>query len=292
MKKDFPFAIFLFLFISFHLPAQTGDNETFKSVCSSCHTIGKGRLVGPDLSGIYKIRTNEWLISFIRSSQKMVKSGDTAAVNIFNEFNKIPMPDNNLSDEQILGVIDFIKQKEGSPAAQKTNQVPMDTSAAKNDSLKTASGEAPATSDTTKPDANAVQRGKDMFNGKIQLANGGYSCISCHNLNDQSVLGGGKLARDLTTAFTRLGPQGIRGILTNPPFPAMKTAIKGGLTEKEITDLTALLKSVNDLNAFYRQPSGGLIFFTLGLVCAMFLIVHTYIFYDNRNIPEKIPGTE
>ena len=30
--------------------------QTFQSVCVSCHTIGKGKLVGPDLAGVTERR--------------------------------------------------------------------------------------------------------------------------------------------------------------------------------------------------------------------------------------------
>ena len=96
------------------------------AVCSACHTIGKGKLIGPDLKGINDRLDEAWLISFIRSSQTMVKSGDEKAVEIFNEY-KIPMPDNNLTDDQIRGILTYIANyKEGAPtetAAQPAEEV-------------------------------------------------------------------------------------------------------------------------------------------------------------------------
>ncbi len=110
MKKIFLLIPLLFLVsMTLTIQAQNNGEEIFKSVCSACHTINKGRLVGPDLSGVYQIRSNEWLISFIRSSQEFIKSGDTAAIAIYDEYNKIPMPDNKFSNEQILSVIEYIK---------------------------------------------------------------------------------------------------------------------------------------------------------------------------------------
>ena len=91
--------------------------QTFSQVptewatCGACHSIGKGRLVGPDLKGVTERRDEAWLISFIRSSQTMVKDGDAEAVKIFDEY-KIPMPDNNFTDEQIIGILNYIKNYE------------------------------------------------------------------------------------------------------------------------------------------------------------------------------------
>lgn len=90
MKKNLLFTSVLLLFcLNLTLQAQSTGEEIFKSVCFACHTIKMGRKVGPDLSGVYLIRKNEWLTEFIRSSQKFIKSGDTSAIAIYNEYNKI-----------------------------------------------------------------------------------------------------------------------------------------------------------------------------------------------------------
>ena len=142
MKKILLFPVFLLLIcMNFTLQAQNSGEEIFKSVCAACHTIKMGRKVGPDLSGVYLIRKNEWLTQFIRSSQKFIKSGDTAAIAIYNEFSKIPMPDNQLSDEQILSVIEFIKTSDKN--ATTSAAVPKG-----NDSLTSASKQSKVTNDS------------------------------------------------------------------------------------------------------------------------------------------------
>ncbi|MBK6913055.1 MAG: hypothetical protein IPH11_05085 [Ignavibacteriales bacterium] len=53
---------------------------------------------------------------------------------------------------------------------------------------------------------------------------------------------GGLLAKDLTTAFTRLSAAGVDGIIRNPPFPAMVNAFGSTpLTDKEAKDILAFL---------------------------------------------------
>lgn len=101
------------MLIGFVMPKLTAQNaakgeNTFKGICGACHTVGKGKLVGPDLSGVNERRAQTWLLSFIKSSQSMVKKGDPIAVKLFNEFNKIPMPDQNLTDVQIKDVLAYI----------------------------------------------------------------------------------------------------------------------------------------------------------------------------------------
>ena len=53
---------------------------------------------------------------------------------------------------------------------------------------------------------------------------------------------GGLLAKDLTTAFSRLSAAGVDGILRNPPFPAMVDAFGSNpLTDQEAKDILAFL---------------------------------------------------
>lgn len=300
MKEICSFVFVLSVLVSIQSYSQTGE-ELFKSNCSSCHTIGKGRLVGPDLSGVYNIRNNDWLISFIKSSQSMVKAGDKDAVAIFNEY-KVPMPDFNLSDQQISDIIGYIKQTDGAQP-QAGGQAPAqkagaDSARAQGAAADTAQGAQTAAADTTKGAATAandttsvtasmLELGNSLYYGYRRFANGASPCISCHNINDPSFLGGGKLAIDLSASYTKLGPQGITAILKNPPFPPMKAAIKGAITDEEAAAINSLLKSVSQQNAYVKPMPSGMIFFVLGFVSALFLIVFTIIFYDERKIPDR-----
>lgn len=97
--------------------AFSEDGETiFKTNCASCHTIGNGKLVGPDLKDIDKRHSEAWLLKWIKASQALVKSGDKEAVAVFTDNNKIPMTDFGfLSDEQIKSLLGYV-QSASSPA--------------------------------------------------------------------------------------------------------------------------------------------------------------------------------
>lgn len=105
----------LFLFLTSTMAQNAAPPEW--AVCAACHTIGKGKLIGPDLKGVTERHEEAWLYSFIRSSQTMIKNGDEAAVKVFEEYNKIPMPDNNFTDEQIAGILKYIENYDESAAA-------------------------------------------------------------------------------------------------------------------------------------------------------------------------------
>lgn len=275
MKNHLLSATILSLFfININLQAQNSGEELFKSVCAACHTINKGRLVGPDLVGVPQKMDRDWLIRFIRSSQEMIKSGDSAAVAIYNEYNKIPMPDNNYSDDQIISIIEYIAAAaSNAPVAPET----VGTSEV-----------SPAIADSTEVEYSneTIEKGRALFNGYTAFANGGSPCIACHNINDQSLLGGGRLALDLTGSYEKLGPAGIKAIIANPPFPPMKMALLNhNVEEDEITALVSLMKSVSEhKNINQNKDSGGLIFFVFGFIVALFMLIHSYLFYDNRKI--------
>ncbi len=111
--------------------AFSEDGKTiFKTNCASCHTIGNGKLVGPDLKDVDKRHPEAWLMKWIKSSQALIKSGDADATAIFNNNNKIPMTDFSfLSDEQIKSTVGYI-QSESTPQASAPPSVPVNAAPA------------------------------------------------------------------------------------------------------------------------------------------------------------------
>lgn len=89
------------------LPSMRSPSELFVS-CARCHTIGKGKLVGPDLAGVSSRRSEAWLSQFIQSSDSMIASGDTEAKRLFEEHAKTPMPTHDYSTEEIKSLINYI----------------------------------------------------------------------------------------------------------------------------------------------------------------------------------------
>ena len=90
------------------LNANPEGEEMFTTLCKACHHL-EMRLVGPALKGVDQRHTEEWLIKFIKSSSSVIASGDETAIGLFNKYNKVPMPDQNLTDDQILSILAYIK---------------------------------------------------------------------------------------------------------------------------------------------------------------------------------------
>lgn len=221
-----------FMLFTVGVKAQNGE-AIFRQNCGVCHTVGNGRLVGPDLIGVTTKRTEEWLMKWTKGSQALIKSGDADAKAISAEFNGMVMPDQgHIADGDLKAIYAFI--------ASKSSAAPSVASA------DTAKKEVvPDASNNASPEL--IETGKNIFLGSHSLANGGPSCISCHNVNYTGVMPGGLLAKDLTTVYSRLGGDaGLQGMLGAPPFPAMTQAYKDKpITEPEIAALTAFFNKVD-----------------------------------------------
>lgn len=206
----------------------------FAKVCAACHTIGAGRLVGPDLKGVTDRRTEAWLLEFIASSQAMVNKGDPTAVALFNEYLKIPMPDSVYTAAQNRAIVAYLRESGGAASAAPVEQAPAEV-------------RGPATE-------KDIAVGRAMFQGLTRFANGGAACNSCHHVRNDAVIGGGVLAAELTSVFSRMSGAGVSAILGSPPFPVMEQAYKANpLTENEIFSLSAFLEDA-DKNKQFQQP--------------------------------------
>ncbi len=111
MKAKFLIITAILVSASFTKSVAESGGDIFKRICAACHSIGKGKVVGPDLKGVETRHTDEWMMIWVKSSQTMVNAGDAEAVKVFTENNKIPMPDQpTLSDDDIKSVLAYIKE--------------------------------------------------------------------------------------------------------------------------------------------------------------------------------------
>ena len=118
--------------LSVELVAQEPDiqkgKSLFNSQCAACHKLNRN-LVGPALKGVSAKYEKDWLYSWIKNSQGLIKSGDPQAVAVYEEWNKVAMNSfPNLSNEDIdniLAYTDYVPPKPtpppGAPVAQATS---------------------------------------------------------------------------------------------------------------------------------------------------------------------------
>lgn len=241
--------------------ANEGE-QLFKTTCFACHTIGKGRLVGPDLLNISEKRSQDWLISFIKSSTSMIKSGDAEATSIASEYNNLLMPDNAYSDVQIISILEYINKGVSITEDQENIAVV--------DILSGTSGD-------------NINEGLRLFSGRQQLTNGGASCASCHKVKDDRIFSSGTLAKDLTESYDIMGSAGLVAIIGNSPFPVMQEAYKNyPLTQEEVINLTAYLRYVSKERIYQRPRDFSKGFAILGFMAFGMIILATIILYFKR----------
>ena len=236
--------------------AQESGKQLYEKACAACHSIGAGKLLGPDLAGVTDRRPEDWLIKYIKSAESLVKAGDKVAVALYEEYNKMPMPDQAMSDDEIRKVLAHIKVAGGAGAAAAP------------------SGAAQATAPAAPPRPEDIELGRGLFDGRIRFENGGPACNACHHAADDALLGGGALASDLTQAFARSGKSGLSAILANAPFPTMQTAYEGRkLASREADAVVAFLQHVSTTRASQTSGDWGWRMFSAGIGGLIVLLV-------------------
>lgn len=214
----------------------------FAQRCASCHSIGEGTRVGPDLAGVHERRDREWLTSFIQAPSGMLDS-DPDAQALLSEFNGVRMPDLGLDDATVESLVDYIER------------------CSTEDCSGEGGGGLRAVAEATSID---VEAGRALFTGSTRLENGGPACMSCHQTHGLAGFGGGTLAVDLTQAFARLGESGMDGALQGTPFPVMNTIYPDRpLTAEEAFQLKAYLAHTSRQAP---QPTNGWLFPLVGAV--------------------------
>lgn len=226
--------------------AQSGGEQIFRARCVSCHSAGPDRLVGPGLEGITTRRDRDWLIAFITEPDRVLAGGDTIAQRLLSQY-IVPMPNLGTTVAEAEAVLDYLG---GAPAP----------------------GAAPEA--LAPPTKEQVRLGQALFQGNVRLANGGPTCNSCHEVTNDAVIGGGILARELTTVFSRLGgAASVRAVIGSPPFPVMQTAYQDRpLTDEEVAGLVAFLQRADEEQALHQPRDYGIKLFGAGALGALVLL--------------------
>ena len=116
--------IFSFSFNSFSQEVDIAKGKSlFNANCAACHKLNKN-LIGPALAGVSAKYEKEWLYTWIKNSNAMIKSGDERAVAIWEEWNKAAMnafPQlSNMDIDNILAYTDYVPE----PVAVASTAVP------------------------------------------------------------------------------------------------------------------------------------------------------------------------
>ena len=87
----------------------------FESKCLACHSMGEGKKLGPDLAGVTKKRSEDWLRRWMKEPEKMLQTDATAKA-LLKEYNNIPMPNQNLTDAEVRQYLKYFQWYDAQPA--------------------------------------------------------------------------------------------------------------------------------------------------------------------------------
>lgn len=234
-----------------------GDADDFKQNCASCHTIGGGRLVGPDLKDVTKRQQREWLVRFIRDPQAVIGSGDAYAVKLLAEHRNVAMPPvAGMTDKRAGQLLDLIEAEGKLEKSRFASSGVSDRAFTPED----------------------VSRGRRLYLGLDAPTRGGPACIACHQAGEAAPLGGGRLGPDLSDVWTRLGGRkGLGAWLLGPATPTMKPLFalhadpardRSLDAEKDVLPLLAFLQEVERAGPPPDTTSQRLVFVILGVAGA------------------------
>ena len=276
--KSMPLLLILSLFLPVLAEADAGK-DLFEKQCASCHTIGGGDSGGPDLKGVGAQRSAAWMERVIVEPDKLSADKDPAQLALVKKYG-FEMPNLGISHDDAKKIITFLKG--GAPpkgvapliaAKSAKGPIPEPPSIP----AAAAGTSAPATEQPPSMPAEIVATpeliatGQALFSGKKQFGKGGAPCIACHAFSYPGMQGG-NLAADLTGLYTKMGEQGIRGVLKSLKFPIMKKVYADRpLTDEEIGALLAFFKDAaarkgSRCSSVYPLAGVGLfVLFILGL---------------------------
>ncbi len=244
------YAALVVLLASSPVPAQTSAAvDFFRQNCTSCHTIGGGRLTGPDLKDVTKAKDRAWLVEFMQNPRAKIDASDAYALKLQQEARGVVMPTiSGMTPPQANALLDMIEAE---------------SKLAKSQFSGSAISDRPFT-------AQDVAQGRAIFWGTRRLSSRGPACVSCHTFKNAGGLGGGGLGPVLTLVYERLqGRKGLGAWLLNPASPTMQPIFKKRpLQPEEIFALLALFDATAREGGT-DQSSAPTNFFLLGLFGAV-----------------------
>ena len=226
MKSQFLLAVPLFLSL---IPAKVSAQQPadfFQQNCTSCHTIGGGRITGPDLKDVTKQKDRAWLEHFIQNPKGVIDGGDPFALQLQQDARGVVMPTvAGMTPQMANALLDLIEAE---------------SKLSKSRFAGVSISDRPFTS-------YDVAIGTEFFSGTRKLSQGGPPCISCHTLGTIGALGGGRLGPDLTRVYERLGGRKAAGAWLSAPATSTMQAVfrQHPLQSEEILPLLSVFEDAS-----------------------------------------------
>ncbi len=88
-----------------------GGKKVYDVKCSACHKLNNEKLVGPGWLEVTKRHKPEWIMNFITNTDAMISKDPKAQAQL--EICLVRMPNQNLSDDDARGLLEFMRQNDG-----------------------------------------------------------------------------------------------------------------------------------------------------------------------------------
>lgn len=191
-------------------PVTGSATQVFQQKCANCHTIGKGKLMGPDLVVVAKMSETD-LMTRIQGMQAYTGTLPPETVSALVQLLKDPTAG---------------KQVAGTPMTPRKPLIRKPS--------------APAVAE----EAPSVEIGRALFTGQRLLQNGGMACIGCHTAEGH----GGTLGPNLRRALYHLNDAVLLKVCASPHVDAMKAAYREHpITHQEALHLAKYFSSLKHL---------------------------------------------
>jgi protein SCO1 len=90
----------------------------YRTRCRSCHTLGEGDRLGPDLAGVTNSRPHDWLARWIREPDVMLAEGDPTATAMVARYRNLPMPNLGLTRSDVDSILIYLREQDAARARE------------------------------------------------------------------------------------------------------------------------------------------------------------------------------
>jgi len=90
--------------------ASQGQGYFQSKGCVGCHTIGSGKLIGPDLKGVTDRQSLGWIIGMITNPDSMLANDDTAKT-LLSEMNSQRMVPMGVTATEARALYEYLRQQ-------------------------------------------------------------------------------------------------------------------------------------------------------------------------------------
>ncbi len=101
--------------------AGTPGAALWAKACASCHTVGGGDRIGPDLARLAQRRDDAWLRRFLAAPDEMRAAGDPIALELDARYPGVRMPNLSLSSADIDDLLAYLAHHGQTAAASTQN---------------------------------------------------------------------------------------------------------------------------------------------------------------------------